>query len=80
MIASSGLTLQQTWVGSLQNSNSIKTYNLSLCVCVCVYVYADGCRCPWRPEEGTLFSRAGITGSCELSGIGSSAKAAVKSS
>lgn len=36
MTASSGLTLQQTWVGSLQNSNSIKTYNLSLCVYVCV--------------------------------------------
>lgn len=40
----------------------------SMCLCVCEHVHTQPC--PWRPEEGTGFSGAGITQSCELPHMG----------
>jgi hypothetical protein len=31
---------------------------------------ANGCRCPWRPEEGVRASGARVTGGCELPDMG----------
>lgn len=45
-------------------------FNLCLCGCVCMKV-CHLSRCLWSAEQGIGFTEAGLSGSCELSKVGS---------